>query len=318
MLAQLERTRKRDIFCRLFEPHSKEDKKLNHRRKGTASEVREFLALSGRDHRKYFQYTDLNALCGMLKSGQLWLTRADKLNDLKEFGAKEERQFCYIASFGTSALENVAMWWMYGLNGIEKDPKRIPVRLEFDGKAILSSWKAVLPGRPDCIAPVPVGGGHSLPQVTEVLLHDMLYQRNHSHRKKPDGKRWHGAVSWNGHVADEVRCKKAFENAVESLPGFVKDVGWAYENETRITIRLAEAGPDKIAIPFVDALKSVRVLVGPGGDRNSNAAKRRMDSATQRILEMPKHPDLSPMSDWSKRIEASHYLVQFAKDSNKH
>lgn len=313
MLTQLERTRKRDIFRRLFEPHSKEDKKLNHRRKGTASEVREFLALSGRDHRKYFQYTDLNALCGMLKSGQLWLTRADKLNDLKEFGAKEERKFCYIASFGTSALENVAMWWMYGLNGIEKDPKRIPVRLEFDGKAFLSCWNAVLPNRPDCIVPVPVGAGHPLPQVKEVLLHDMLYRRNHSHRKKPNGKRWHGAVSWNGHVADEVRCKKAFENAVESLPGFVKDVGWAYENETRITIRLAEAGPDKIAIPFVDALKSVRVLVGPGGDRDKFDIKQRRMHAIKLLRSAKKCVELESIPTWSNRVGISSYSVQFSK-----
>lgn len=312
MLTKPERNQKKDIFRHLFEPRTNDEKKQN--RLATSDEVKAFLDLSGRDHRKYFHYTDLKAFLGMLESGQLWLTRADMLNDLKEIGTQSARKMTYIVSFGPSALENVAMWWMYGLKGKESDQiDQIPVRLEFGGKSIQSLVTRLDPNDPnmdaDRVQPLSVPNGEVINSIQSASLYDMLYQRTKSRNSEKSRKRLHGAVSWNGLIANETRCS-AFRNAREELPGFVKDVGWAYENETRLTIRLSSRGalPEKIAIPFVEALKTVRVIVGPGRNAESN-----FKATLKRVSSAPKIEELASVSDWTERIQPSFYQINFTR-----
>ena len=314
MLSQSERDRKRDILYRLFEPRTAEERNQRTNREATADEVRKFLELSGRNHRKYFHYTCLDALCGMLRSGQMWLTRADRLNDLKEYGCSKDRASCYVASFGTSALENVAMWWMYGLGGNIDNTARIPVRLEFDGRAFQHCVSRLAPvvsnhGSAKASLVSVDTNGNTVPNVQNVILHDMLYQRSNSRISEKTGKRRHGAVSWNGMVADDIRCR-AFECAADSLPGFVKGFGWSFENETRITVRLSRKGhhPDRIAMPFEEALQSVRIVIGPTAD-----AERIRENVLKTILNAPKIPALLSVIDWRDRIKSSSYQVHFSK-----
>ena len=317
MLTKEERRRKIELRHRLFEPRTIAEREQNIHNFATAEEVGVFLALAGKDHRKYFHYTHLDALLSMLKSGRFNLTRADRLNDLKEFGRLALRSTSYVASFGSSALENVAMWWMYGLNGKEDDEARIPIRLEFSGKALqqLTAKLACSVAQDKCgVGPVLRSDGSRVSSVRSVSLHDMLYQRAVAGGTGKVGKHWNGAVSWNGLVANDTRCR-AFENACEALPGLVKDAGWSYENETRLTIRLPPEDAsvsESISIPFATVLRTVRIVVGPG-----RGSEKQYSDAIGRIANAMKTKELEGVSDWAARIQPSQYKIKFTTGKTK-
>ena len=107
-----EKARKKELEDNLFKERPKEEDTDHLRWRVRKPEVREFLRLAARSHKYLFQYTDLNALKGMLESRRLWLTRATDLNDMKEFEGDEDPRRAYVASFTMTHLENVAMWWM--------------------------------------------------------------------------------------------------------------------------------------------------------------------------------------------------------------
>lgn len=314
MLTQLERNRKIDLRRRLFEPRTSEDERIPSLRHATPEEAVEFLCLSGRDHRRYFHYTSLESLLKMLGGGSFQLSRIDQLNDLKEFSGNTRNPATYIASFGTSALENVAMWWMYGWNGKEGNSSRIPVRLEFDGKALQRLIDSLAPAKPLRSRQTHSRGERTpkfvnVKDIEWIALHDMLYQRTTS-RNSDNGKTLrHGAVSWNGIIANDYRCE-AFRDAKKAMPGFVKDVGWSYENETRLSIRLRSEAkhPDFILIPFTDVLRTAQIIVGPG--RN---AERNLERATKKLREASTAAGLENLSDWAGRIHRSIYHIQFTK-----
>ena len=93
-------------------------------------DMRKFLRSKGGKHKAYFQYTDMTALNGMLTNKTIWLTRADKLNDLAECNGMNsaEKQKTYIASFTFGSMESVAMWFLYPRN------HKAAVRVKFSQK----------------------------------------------------------------------------------------------------------------------------------------------------------------------------------------
>lgn len=240
-----EQARKKELYEKLFMKPSHKDWK--GKGPAMASEVPVFLRLAAKSHKAFYHYTSLDALEKMLEKTSLRLTNMAGLNDLREGGGsgQEALERTYVASFGWSIRESVAMWWMYGLKGNVKAAERVPIRLAFNGDAVRAAVEAV-------------GGGKGQTG-WKADFFDILYQFS---ARNPTGL---GSVSWNKEIANENRCEgNAFRDAAKAFPGFVKDGGWDYEGETRISIELPKAKGEHISIPFGEALKTVKVLVGPG------------------------------------------------------
>lgn len=244
-LTKKQQARKKELHEKLFAKRARgeAEKPID------ASEVQDFLRLAARSHKAFYHYTSLKALKEMLdeKGPSLRLTRLEGLNDLREGGGKEAKALgrTYVAAFTWTARESVAMWWMYGLKGNVDPAECVPVRLAFDGEAVRAAVDAV--------------GGEKGQKGWKAEMFDVLYQFS---ARNPKGL---GSVIWNREVANETRCRdKVFRNAAKALPGFVKDGGWDYEVETRLSIELPKAAGEHIFIPFGRALKTVKVIVGPG------------------------------------------------------
>lgn len=252
-----EQALKKELEDNLFKERPKKEKTEHLRWRVSKPKVKDFLRLAARSHKYLFQYTDLNALKGMLKTRRLWLTRATDLNDMREFDGDEDPRNAFVASFTMTHRENVAMWWMYGLRGEER-PRKVPVRLQFAAAGIQKvvegakkrAWTAK--------------GGQEI-EVKKVEFFDVLYQLSRRGENGASGKSSSAVVTWNGKFADEGRCSSAFKNATEALSGFVKEGGWEYERETRLVVYLRRPLKcKKIAIDFGPALDSMRICTGPG------------------------------------------------------
>jgi hypothetical protein len=240
-----EQARKKELHEKLFLKPT--DRDWENKGPVSPSEVPEFLRLAAKSHKAFYHYTCLDALEKMLEKTSLRLTSMNRLNDLREGNGIEQAvlERTYVASFGWSIRESVAMWWMYGLQGNVKASERVPIRLAFKGDAVREAVAAV---------------GHEKGQTGwKADFFDVLYQFS---ARNPAGL---GSVSWNKEIANEKRCEgNAFRDAAKAFPGFVKDGGWDYEGETRICIELPKAKGTHISIPFAGALETVQVLVGPG------------------------------------------------------
>lgn len=252
-----EKARKKELEDNLFKERPKEEKTEHLRWHVRPKEVLDFLRLAARSHQYLFQYTDLNALKGMLSSRKLWLTRATDLNDMKEFAGYRTPRNAYVASFTMTHRENMGMWWMYGLRGQER-PLKVPVRLQFGAVAI----QKVIAGAEKAVW---TPNGKKELEVERVDFFDVLYQFSKRGENGASGSASSAAVAWNGKTANAKRCPGAFDNAVAQFPGFVKEGGWDYERETRLVVYLRKSVPyDKIAIEFGPALDTMRVCTGPG------------------------------------------------------
>lgn len=273
-----EKARKKVLFEKLFVEHTYEAGEIE--RKVTPAEVREFLRLAAKSHRTFYHYTSLEALVKMLEgeSGpSLRLSRLGGLNDLREKAGKASKLLArtYVASFTWTARESVAMWWMYGLQGNVIPSERVPVRLALDGDAVRAAVAAV--------------GVQEGQRGWKAEMFDVLYQFS---ERNPKGL---GSVTWNREVANEKRCPgRWFRDAAKAFPGFVKDGGWDYEGETRLSVELPKAAGKHICIPFGEALKTVKVIVGPG-------------EAAPKYLEMAKEQ----LAKWKIEVVSSVCEVRF-------
>jgi hypothetical protein len=75
---------------------------------------------------------------------------------------------------------------------------------------------------------------------------------------------------WNHKIIGMSRCRDLRDpKKVEKLQTYIKDYGWASENEVRLLIKLKKCDPElkRIYIDFESAIKSLEVVVGPRDDK---------------------------------------------------
>lgn len=252
-----EKQRKKELGKRLFAERGEEVLEPL-----SDEEVRDFFELSAKGRKNFYQYTNLKTLRGILTKSELWLTKGADLNDPKEFWMHDEMaQGTFVASFCRTQIENIAMWWMYGLRG-SQSLRRIPVRIKFKGDALREAVEGIRRAR--------VARGDREGEwvaVKKAVLCDVFYQYSHGGVEGKDGKLSQYAIAFDGKIANGTRCC-SFRNALEAFPAYAKDAGWAYERESRLTIELGDGetgkGIRQIAIPFASALEKIEVCVGPG------------------------------------------------------
>lgn len=247
------KSKKTELEKRLFGPKGDNFRPLRK------SQVQQFLRLSAEGRKEFFQYTDLNAVIGMLNSRELWLTRGSDLNDLREFAnSPEKAKRTFVASFCRTIQEDVGMWRQYGLRG-NPTRNRIPVRVKFLGNELRNAVAGKRQAR--------IVGQKRVAVVEEPVWCDVIYQlsRGGSSGLVPTPAQC--TIIFDRKIANGTRCK-AFMNAVEEFPAYAKDECWAYEGETRLTIELSEnenaKGIRQIAIPIAEPLLNIEVCIGPG------------------------------------------------------
>ncbi len=317
-MTRKEAARKKELEALLFERHTLEERKANIRRVVRKENVAEFLQLAAISHQAYFQYTTLNSFKGMLRSGTLHLTAVRCLNDLLECKSGDATDRTFIASFGFGYPESVAMWWMYGFNGNSKEKA---IRLRFNAKNVQAAFAKIQCGGKH---PMPIRGGSNDDKATSkaicssilnVSFHDVMYQYGRG-RDCANGKRKCGSIFWNGRVAGEIRCK-AFSDATEEpyFSSFVKDYAWAYENETRLVVTIADkvSGLDWIEVPFADAISTASITAWPSNDCSTAAGDIRCREIADVIRQSGKAQGVELGEDFTDRISPSKYPIKFKK-----
>lgn len=284
----------------------------------SAKDTARFLRLSAKSRIYLSHYTDLQGLLGILSGQRLWLTRADLLNDLKEFQGADSGKIArsYTASFATTRQESVAMWWMYGLAGEEKEDGRIPVQLSFPVRAIRHELEAMRTDVHEVVEETDKDGKtvkrekrDNPPLSTEKLeLFEILYLSNTS------GKDTEGSILWNGNRASRKRCAGGHLAKWGPLDGYVKDVGWEYEHETRLALELSpsEKGKDirQVSLPFKLPVEELLIRVGPGRF-SEQWYKKVVEALSQKVADL-KLPIII-----KKQVKQSQYQIRFLKAQKK-
>jgi hypothetical protein len=216
----------------------------------TVDEIVKFLQLSASGHKRIYRYTNTDRLKEMLSTKRLSLSRLLEMNDLREYQDVKDADRIYIACFSFGKLENMAMWMMYGRDTTKS------LRVSFDNKRIqkcignLKSKKGIF--KDAC-------GKESISEdsIESVSFHDIAYV-------------YGTALMWNHKIVGMSRCRDLSDpKKVEKLQTYIKDYGWASENEVRLLIKLKKCDPElkRIYIDFESAIKSLEVVVGPRDDK---------------------------------------------------
>lgn len=303
----------------------------------TGSDVERFLQLAGLSHKKYYQYTTLDSLEKMLKSGKVYLTLAADLNDRIEClvpggksrsspdGSASLPERTYMACFGFGGQESMAMWWLYGFNG---SPKGDAVRLAFGGGA-LHSWSRSFQSPKSGSSndkPFAVGIAEdkksevrdiSAEEVSKSSFHDVLYLRKPRPRPPFYDQPSRGAFLWADQSVPLSRLSRIGadpDRILQALPGFVKDAAWSYEDETRLVVTLKEkaSGVHYLSVPFSSVLESLsEVRLGP--TETLDEMERRYQCAICRLTRAPTAETIKTKFDWGNLVKRNENPVRFKK-----
>ena len=233
----------------------------------------------------YHHLTNWRTLCKMMEPVKspidgkphrmLHLGAASNMND-------EDDSKCgknvYFASFSFGPMENVSMWNGYGI------PTPEAVRVKFSGKSIVDWEKDYKAGK------INVYGVKSMNQLEPLKCKPKLEMVQVAYwSKKEKGLNYtdtnEGLLFYDG---DKFRINKE-EKVVERMkekPYMFKEVGWSYENETRLVLLFDEDLADtyrRVAVDFDEPLDWLSkhfaddVTKGPWYDETSPLVQDKAD-----------------------------------------
>lgn len=203
-----------------------------------------------------FHYTNANAFANIISGNAIWLSRIDQMNDLTESFSDADKT--YVFCLTAVPTENVAMWIGYGL------PRKDAIRVRFSGKELKSiCGQATV---------YPIEG--NVVNMRKPLSCTISLQ-------------YVGYVSRSGksvHVADVIyKIPQVESNVMEKCGSFIKTLGWKYEQEIRLVVKLTERiSANKVQLDCANVIKALltynpkkrkdskgmpSVIVGPWGNR---------------------------------------------------
>lgn len=246
--------RKKDIETRMFASRDVFTKDASsfamskHKKETvTPAEIAEFLHLSAISHKSFFRYVKMRRIDDLFRTGRLYLSRLSEMNDLTEYANSKDANRTYLVSFSFGAVENMAMWKLYGGNPEES------VRLEFGRNEVV---KCLSEGGKHKVYRVDSYGNSTddiISDVEDWSFHDVAYKYGKS-------------LYWNHKVVGTGRCRSLSNPfAIPVLENKVKNYGWMSENEVRLVIKLKDAIPDlkRIAVDFRGAIQGMKIRLGP-------------------------------------------------------
>ena len=232
----------------------------------------------------YAHYTTLDRLIEKILTKRWWLTRSTntRLNDRQEaekFGNRALLARTYQTSFSRGGAENVAMWALY----TSLDP--LAVRVAIPGK-VMKEWtdSIHLPSQSnkvDAWKTLDVKGKNhpvyaDFKDVIYAAVGDPRKDLDEYDKKRADSLTWHG-----------VRSKKIKNLECEILAdrctGWMKDLEWQSEQETRLCVRLErnKNNDDAISIKIPDyVIASMSFTFSPwASDRDGTRIERIIKAA---------------------------------------
>ena len=203
-----------------------------------------------------FHYTNAESFGKIVSGNAIWLSRIDQMNDLTESFSDADKTYAFCLT--AVPTENVAMWIGYGV------PRKDAIRVRFSGKELES-----------------ICG-----QATVYPVED-----NVVNMRKPisctASLQYVGYMSRSGkrvHVRNVIyKIPDDESDLMDKCGSFIKTLGWKYEQEIRLVIRLTEKiSAKKVQLDFRNVIKSLltykpkkrkdshgmpSVIVGPWGNR---------------------------------------------------
>ncbi len=227
-----------------------------------------FLEEQGGKSEFFCHYTTFDVLKKILTKDKsyFFLTRGNskRLNDRHEYqckGSDEVWERLYIGCFGTDKLERVAMWGLYGV------PREDAVRIEIPG-GVMRKW---LVQKPNVYA-VDYEGNATENKIEDsnieyLRLARISYIKEHTDRNLVLTYKCRNKIH-------ELKTDTLFDREA-ILTGFLKNITWEYEAETRIRLLLKESlSPEQLALELSDEIKStITVTLGPNFKMNNDRMK---------------------------------------------
>ncbi len=223
----------------------------------------------------YQHYAGLESVLTKILQRRWFLTRCSckRMNDLQEpvkyDGGTGLMKRSYVACFGHSMSESVAMWGLYG----RSNP--LALRVTIPGKT-LERWMEEIesvPGRtggnPKARLKAKTSTGATIAprKISASVFRDMLYVAvsKKGEQDEYDIRRTNSVCWGNGYYRlkkDEDFCEDLLDGR---CAGYLKDIEWRYEEETRLCIRLKNCiEDDNISIevpPYV--IEDMRFTFSP-------------------------------------------------------
>lgn len=216
-------------------------------------------------HSGYQHYMSLMAFEKIIQSRSFWLSRLDNqlLNDWNEsgkYGSPYGWRRTYIGCFSYGRSESAAMWKMYC------HPSKNVIRVFISQKGFMAWNERLKDVKKLKVYPVYEEGkgykrGNRCVQVRTAGLTDVLYVSMNGNDERYDDS---GCVFWNGRyvrIEDLRECVSC-----RGVEGFVKDLPWQYERETRLFVILknAQCASKRLSIPVPDEVfKSMSFVLSP-------------------------------------------------------
>ena len=201
--------------------------------------------------KKLYHYTSIGAAVSILRSGYLWLSSPDTMNDtLERACVKQSMPNLYFTSFSHSE-ENMGIYSMYA-----RGSEGVMMRITFEAaEQLLSSLPITSRGRKQ----VHIVRNNEL---TDTVVEADVYWRAVCYKQLRSNTLAVGTVS-NSRIAHPL--------AEPKLAGFVKLYGWEYEKEVRLcAVTHTPLNPnEKVAVPIPKNWE-VSVVTKPGFNRKSN------------------------------------------------
>ena len=235
-----------------------EKKKAGVRRLRSISSLKSILSIDKIQGALYslFHYTNTEAFTKIVLGNAIWLSRIDQMNDLTESFSDADKTYAFCLT--AVPTENVAMWIGYGV------PRKDAIRVRFSGKELESICReaTVYPVEDNVVnMRKPISCTASLQYVGYMSRSGKrVYVRNVIY-KIPD---------------DE-------SDLMDKCGSFIKTLGWRYEQEVRLVVKLNEKiSAKKVQLNLGNVIKSLltykpkkrkdshgmpSVIVGPWGNR---------------------------------------------------
>lgn len=196
-----------------------------------------------------YQYTNIEALAGILKNKFLVLGNVMNMNDLYEYKLSKAtlRNRSYISCFSRDDNENIAMWAMYG------NPWNKGIKLGFKSKLLRTLIKNTtevyrVDDKFNLLDTIPFN-----PE--EKIFSCVGYYKKSDHRLDWSNKRLY------------LNSLTGFDQLTTNpkLHGYIKHKAWSYENEVRIMVRLQDGFEfDRIGIKLTDEIiNEMKIMTGP-------------------------------------------------------
>lgn len=193
----------------------------------SCQDLEEYLAGREYQHSKYFHYTDLNAVDGILKNKGFWLSNVSGFNDTvdtEQFGTDPQPFFSLC--FSTGIHENLPLWYLY--SGVDGRGARIQLTSVGIRDLIQNGSFSLcrINGEHKAEQIMPLKRGETM----ELSFRDVIYAQ-------PQDKEGKYALKYNTMTNYQLTAEE-FESYRSQHVGFCKGLIWFYEKETRLLVRL--------------------------------------------------------------------------------